>query len=107
MTDERTTVNVKIFGREYPFSCPADQVESLEKAARSLNERMNEIQEAGRLSSTERIAVMAALNATHELMALQEKHERYAKSVNEYVQRMQDRLKESLQEDQQLSLPTD
>ncbi len=60
-------VTVHIMGNEYHVSSPADEVESLERAARNLDKRMREIKASGRIVGTERIAVMAALNLAYEV----------------------------------------
>lgn len=74
MSDSVPPIKVQILGKEYPVSCPADEQHELLIAARYLDEKMREIRDIGRIIGTERIAVMAALNITHEL--LQEKQRR-------------------------------
>jgi len=62
---------VKIMGKEYQITCPQGQTHSLLDAAMLLDDKMNEIRKSGRVIGTEKIAVMAALNLTHELLANQ------------------------------------
>ena len=61
------SVTVTILGKDYRVACPEGEQESLLRAARFLDKRMREIREAG-VSGHERIAVMAALNLSHEFL---------------------------------------
>ncbi len=68
MSKQSTTVEVKILDKEYLVACPAEEQEALIRAARHLDNKMREIRTGGKVFGTERIAVMAALNMTHELL---------------------------------------
>ncbi len=68
MSKQSTTVEVKILDKEYLVACPAEEQEALIRAARHLDSKMREIRNSGKVFGTERIAVMAALNMTHELL---------------------------------------
>lgn len=62
------TVSVKILDKEYQVACPADQEAELLTSARYLDQQMRSIRESGKVIGLERIAVMAALNISHELI---------------------------------------
>ncbi len=68
MSKQSTTVEVKILDKEYLVACPVEEQEALIRAARHLDSKMREIRASGKVFGTERIAVMAALNMTHELL---------------------------------------
>jgi len=68
MSKQSTTVEVKILDKEYLVACPPEEQEALIRAARHLDSKMREIRTSGKVFGTERIAVMAALNMTHELL---------------------------------------
>ena len=68
MAQQSTTVEVKILDKEYLVACPQEEQEALLRAARHLDGKMREIRASGKVFGTERIAVMAALNITHELL---------------------------------------
>ncbi|PSF08274.1 cell division protein ZapA [Marinobacter fuscus] len=68
MSQSSTTVEVRILDKEYLVACPQEEQEALLKAARHLDTKMREIRSTGKVFGTERIAVMAALNITHELL---------------------------------------
>lgn len=65
---EQNALTVMILDREYRVACPKGQEEQLTAAANTLNRKMKEIRETGKVFGIERIAVMAALNLTHELI---------------------------------------
>lgn len=64
---ESNTVEVKILDKEYLIACPDEARLQLERAAKHLDSKMREIRNGGKVHGTERIAVMAALNITHDL----------------------------------------
>lgn len=68
MAEKPTTVEVKILDKEYLVSCPDEARDELLQAARHLDTKMREIRASGKVFGTERIAVMAALNITHDLL---------------------------------------
>ena len=71
MSDEPLQVNIRILDKDYHIACPPSEQEDLRASARLLDQRMREIRQTGRVIGTDRIAVMAALNITHELIQLQ------------------------------------
>ena len=64
------TLDIKILDRELRIACPEEERGELLDAVAFLDKRMREIQEAGKIASVERIALMAALNITHELLGM-------------------------------------
>jgi len=68
---DANTLEVKILEKDYLVACPTDKIKALEGAANHLDTKMREIRTSGKVHGTERIAVMAALNITYELL---EKH---------------------------------
>lgn len=65
------TVFVKILDKEYQVACPMEERDALFQAARALDERMRAIRSGGSVIGLERIAVMAALNLSHEVLQAQ------------------------------------
>lgn len=68
MPDQSTTVEVNILDKEYLVACPPEARDALRQAARHLDSKMREIRASGKVFGTERIAVMAALNITHDML---------------------------------------
>ncbi|HTN95285.1 MAG TPA: cell division protein ZapA [Gallionella sp.] len=70
MSNPTKTLDVKILDRELRISCPEEERGELLDAVAYLDKRMREIRDAGKIASVERIALMAALNITHELLGI-------------------------------------
>ena len=68
MNEHSTMLDVSILGREYRVACKESERDELMQAVQYLDRRMREIRDGGKIAGTERIAVMAALNITHELL---------------------------------------
>lgn len=68
MTDESKAVAINILGKDYLISCADDERQNLLSSAEYLDSKMREIRDTGKVIGTDRIAVMAALNITHELL---------------------------------------
>jgi cell division protein ZapA len=66
------TLDVTILGRDFKVACKESEREELTQAVALLDRRMREIRDGGKVSGTDRIAMMAALNIAHEL--LRERH---------------------------------
>ena len=61
-------VDVNIMGREFTVSCTDEERESLLASVNYLDRKMRDIQNSGKVVGIDRIAVMAALNVTHEML---------------------------------------
>ena len=72
MSDQQT-INISIFDKEYQVSCKHDEIQALRDSAYYLDGKMREIKASGSVLGLDRLAVMAALNLTNELLAQSEK----------------------------------
>lgn len=61
-------VDVSIMGREFTVSCTDEERAGLLDAVSYLDKKMHDIRDAGKVIGVERIAIMAALNLSHELL---------------------------------------
>jgi cell division protein ZapA len=68
VTRSTQTVAVRILDKEYQVACPPEQQAELLMSAKHLDQQMRAIRETGKVIGLERIAVMAALNISHELL---------------------------------------
>ncbi|MDH4042126.1 MAG: cell division protein ZapA [Gammaproteobacteria bacterium] len=66
------TVTVRILDKDYQVACPAEQEAELLVSAKYLDKQMRGIRDSGKVIGLERIAVMAALNISHELLRASE-----------------------------------
>ncbi len=93
------TVTVHILDKEYCIACPADERANLESAARYLDGKMREIRSGGKVIGADRIAVMAALNITHELLHKQQQLTSEAAAQRHQVRDLFERVEHALAAD--------
>ena len=67
------TLTISIMNKEFQVACPEGEEEALQRAARYLSEQMQEIRQSGKVVGMDRIAIMTALNMSHELLRGQSK----------------------------------
>ena len=70
MAESGNTLEVNILGRSYKIACEDGERDALLQAVAYLDGKMGEIKKTGKVSGTDRIAVMAALNIAHELLSV-------------------------------------
>ncbi|KAA0890569.1 cell division protein ZapA [Pusillimonas sp. ANT_WB101] len=63
-------IDVSILGRDYSLACPPEQKDALLAAVRHVDQRMLGVKGSGKVSSNERIAVMAAIQIAVELLSM-------------------------------------
>lgn len=68
-------VSITILGKDYRIACSEDEQEILIRSAQELDNQMREIRASGTVNGADRIAVMAALNLTHDLRLAQGKED--------------------------------
>lgn len=89
---EKPTVSVTILGQSYKINCPKGHEEDLKEAADYLNSQMNEIKVSAKNASLEKIAVLAALNITHDMLS----NRNYARSNEKQLRALTSQLDEAL-----------
>ncbi|MCG6656718.1 cell division protein ZapA [Halomonas campisalis] len=88
----RPTAEITLLGRHYVIACNSGEEHKLDRAARYLDRAMHGIHAQNNLLGSERIAIMAALNITHELLeALDER-----RSGEQSLDRLSERLERAL-----------
>ena len=68
MNADARGMQINIMGREFRVACEPDEQKALLEAVDYLNRKMQEIKEQGKVTGLDRIAIMAALNISHELL---------------------------------------
>lgn len=64
------TLNINVMGREFRITCPDEEREDIQLAAAYLDRKIQEIKAEGKVVDSDRIAIVAALSITHELLML-------------------------------------
>ena len=95
---------VEVLGKTYQIKCPTDEVDALQQAAQYLEEKMQEVRSVANVLSMDRIAVIAALNVTHQLLTVE--HEKFVsnKTTAERLRTLQSKLEETLARNAQMEL---
>ena len=75
MAEDNKTLTVSIAGKDYQVACPAGEEDSLREAAQYLHNLMESIRSSGRVVGLDRVAVMAALNISNELLQSKQQHD--------------------------------
>ncbi len=66
--DKSITLDINLLGRDYKVACKEHERAELMDAVAYLDAQMREIRGGGKIAGVDRIAVMAALNITNELL---------------------------------------
>jgi cell division protein ZapA len=104
MTDNTIQTTIEILGKSYPIRCPETELESLQQAAKFLNAKMSEIQDSGKAINIERIAIMAALNITHQLLQQDKQKDTLMSKINTKISSLQDKLETAINKQLQAEL---
>jgi cell division protein ZapA len=101
---QANTVTVTILDKEYQVACPEDQEAALIISAKYLDKQMRGIRESGKVIGLERIAVMAALNISHELLQASEQGGPAGQPTDAEVVHLNRKLDDALYELRQLQI---
>ena len=96
MSADVNTVKVNILDKDYQVSCPASERDALVESARYLDQQMRAIRQGGKVVGVERIAVMAALNITHELIRQGQQSNLGSQDLQERIRRLTTRIDDSI-----------
>ncbi|HKV96298.1 MAG TPA: cell division protein ZapA [Gammaproteobacteria bacterium] len=92
MSDELARITVRILDKDYQVACPDEEREALLESAALLNRKMQEIRESGKVVGLDRVAVMAALNLSHEILQHQSATDQAQQALVERLRALNDRL---------------
>ena len=88
-------LTIKIMGKEYRVACPEEEKDNLLASANLLNNKLNEIRQQGSVIGTERIAIMAALNMSHDILhseSINAEHD----DLNQRIDALSERINDSI-----------
>ena len=90
-------LTIKIMDKEYRVACPEEEKDNLLASAELLNNKLKEIKKQGSVIGTERIAIMAALNLSHDILRHQSLSTENA-DLNQRINALSDRITDSMHE---------
>lgn len=105
MTDKISDgITIHILDKEYMILCSEDERHDLQRSADYLDAKMREIRDSGKIIGTDRIAVMAALNISHELLAQDGSTSKTTPSVDTRIRSIQEKIDDALYRSRQLEI---
>jgi len=96
-------VDIHIFGRSLRVNCPPEQRDALNQAADDLNQRLQDLKERTRVTNTEQLVFIAALNISYELTQEKAKTRDYAASMEQRIRMLQQTIEQALLEQGRIS----
>ncbi|MGM0614935.1 MAG: cell division protein ZapA [Pseudomonadota bacterium] len=92
---KRPTTDITLLGRHYTIACDPGEEQKLERVARYLDRAMQGIQAQSSVLGTERVAIMAALNITNELLETKDAQRHYEADITRLSERLETALTKS------------
>ncbi len=89
-------VDIQIFGRSLRVNCPPEQRDALNQAAEDLNQRLQDLKVRTRVTNTEQLVFIAALNVCYELAQEKTKTRDYASSMEQRIRMLQQTIEQAL-----------
>lgn len=100
--DKVARVSVRILDKDYVIACPPEERAELLESVEVLNGKMREIRDAGKIVGHDRIAVIAALNLTQDMLRLRSRDRRVEGEFGGRVRALRERVDSVLARNQQL-----
>ena len=108
MTDKSASgITIHILGKEYIIACSEEERHDLQRSADYLDKKMREIRDSGKIIGSDRIAVMAALNISHELLTQNGEsstEDSPSLEVDSHIRSIQEKIDDALYRSRQLEI---
>ena len=93
---DNNLIAVKILDRNYKVKCPPEKTHELQESASYVDDQMRKMLQSSSIHSTDRVAIITALNICHELMQLKKQKNNYIEVMNQRIQDLQRRIENFL-----------
>jgi cell division protein ZapA len=98
------SVTINLLGREYQIACPPEEEEALRKSARYLAQQMETVKSRGSSLGYEKIAVLAALNITHDLLKQSQQANSSESDSQREIRQIEQKIDAVLQSSRQIEI---
>lgn len=98
-TSNHQAISVRILDREYQIFCSPEEKEDLFRSAAFLDSKMRSVRDSGKVVGLDRIAIITALNFSHELIAINEQKDSQSQDTQRRLHHLHHRLNEVLSQD--------
>ncbi|WP_159714405.1 cell division protein ZapA [Blochmannia endosymbiont of Camponotus nipponensis] len=88
--------DIQIFGRTLRINCPSQQKDALNKAVEDLTQRLQDLKIRTKVTNTEQLVFIAALNICHELAQEKLKTREYATNIEQHILLLQKTIEKAL-----------
>ncbi|MGA0025619.1 MAG: cell division protein ZapA [Burkholderiales bacterium] len=102
MSADPKGLQINIMGREFRVACAEHEQKGLLDAVEYLNSKMQEIRDRGKVIGLERVAIMAALNITHEFLSTKVGGSFDIAETKRRIQRMETAIDQAMAEQNKL-----
>lgn len=92
MTHDQTTLSITILGKLYQIKCKPTETQALQKAALYLEEKMRALIGEHFPLNLEGIAIVTALNITHQLLAKEADTATSLQQINERITALNEQI---------------
>ena len=89
-------LKIRILDQEYQVNCPEEQRKDLQAAANHLHEKMQTIKDEGKIIDAEKIAIMAALNISFDLLKQASPENSDHSSNHTHIRRLNNKVDDAL-----------
>jgi len=91
-------------GRDYQIACGPDEEGALKQAATYLNKQMDKVKKHGSTLGFEKLAVMTALNISHELLQSSQQADDSESGAQEFLTDLEKKIESALQASRQFEI---
>lgn len=92
MSQELQTLAIQLLDKTWQIRCPADKVQDLQKCAQQLDHKMREIASTNKVLASDRLLIIAAINAIYDLTIQQNQKDLYIESLSSHIRELQNKL---------------
>jgi len=104
MSQSDNLIAINILDRTYNIKCPAEEAPELQEAAEHVDSLMRKAKKMSSTSSTERVAILTALNICHEMMQAKKQKSTYIDSIHEKIKNIQGKVQNFLAEEEEVTV---
>ena len=101
---DKNSISIKILGRDYQIACGPDEENALRQAASYLNKQMEQVKKQGSTLGFEKIAVMTALNLSHELLQNSQQSDDSENGAQQFLVLLEKKIESALQTSRQFEI---
>jgi len=102
---EAVPISISILEKDYKIACPTGEQSSLLASAEYLDGKMREVREGDNNISSERVAVMTALNIAHELLSSNEQQNNLNLTLPSRLKTLESKITRAIENARQLEFP--